>query len=279
VGAEAGGREYVHIRQGQGKGRRRQVRDRDRPGRGRTKESIHVRCGAPTHAPKCTPERKEAFCFTQMTALSGPLSRCDNHCRYAHHQPVLVPAGMPNLTACVFQPSQQQSIHVSDFSSFCHDSSPPTTSTSNSHSQVTHANTTRPRAARMWRRLSRESLHSATRLCRGSPKRDEGKAIVRWAPATLLSDCMEPFLRASMARPRSRAGHTPTRHRASRSALVNLGWQASREDSPLVTCCFAVLLQDTSTRKTKSTSASGCIAARTSNIIHVCNILLQRTCC
>lgn len=61
MGAEAGGREYVHIRQGQGKGRRRQVRDRDRPGRGRTKESIHVRCGAPTHAPKCTPERKEAF--------------------------------------------------------------------------------------------------------------------------------------------------------------------------------------------------------------------------
>ena len=96
----------------------------------------------------------------------------------------------------------------------------------------------------MWRRLSRESLHSATRLCRGSPKRDEGKAIVRWAPATLLSDCMEPFLRASLARPRSRAGHKPTRHRASRRALVNLGWQASREDSPLasdVTCCFAVL--------------------------------------
>jgi hypothetical protein len=27
----------------------------------------------------------------------------------------------------------------------------------------------------MWRRLSRESLHLATRLCRGSPKRDEGK--------------------------------------------------------------------------------------------------------
>jgi hypothetical protein len=101
VGAEAGGREYVLFRQGQGKGRRRQVRDRQK----------HAVCRKvymylhPKSAPAMYPRARRAFGFTQMTALKQS-SHISLIVTIIADTPVHVPAGLPNLVACVFQPSQ-----------------------------------------------------------------------------------------------------------------------------------------------------------------------------
>lgn len=119
---------------------------------------------------------------------------CDNHCsNHQQHVLALAPAGLPKTRGLLVS-AKSTTLHVASSSLNLSRSAWSTSTCTHHHFQPQvksrTPNPTRP--ARMWRRLSRESLQLATRLRRASPKRarrDEGrgkKAIVRWAPATLL---------------------------------------------------------------------------------------------
>jgi hypothetical protein len=231
-------------------------------------------CGAHLHLHLHTCARR-LFWLHPDDSSSGALSHCDNHCSHA----ISLPKPTCHISqSALFQPRRIRLLRISDLSSFCHDSSPPTTSKSKSKSPKSRnlqytANTTY--AARMWRRLFRESLHSASRLCRGSPKRDEGKSnsevgsrdpIVRFYGALFVG------LKRSDRGLERRTEHNPTRHRASPRSIWGLQAKATLERSTWEYSPLAaskrrdmLLFCATCCEKDKSTSAFGQHAARASS--------------